>query len=172
MSVFYDKLYLGDAAKGVGVFTNVEIPFGSHILTFSGKPCNYDEVPNPYKEDFWVQVGPDLFYGPSGQLDDYINHSCDPNTGIKIVDGEVRLYSIKKIRAGKQLFWDYSTTMTMGIWIINCKCRADTCRKKVLNFRDLPMHVIRKYIDLGIVPDYVVQDLFENSPHQLTPKRR
>ena len=34
-----------------------------------------------YGLDITLQVGLDAFKLPSGSLDDFTNHSCDPNTG-------------------------------------------------------------------------------------------
>jgi len=49
--------------------------------------------------------------GPSGGVDDFFNHSCDPNAGLQIDGQKVWLVAIKNITQGEEITWDYSTTM-------------------------------------------------------------
>lgn len=133
---------------------------GQVIIEFHGKIYNYKELPSPYNNviDHYVQVGKELYMGPSGDLDDYINHSCDPNSGLRISANKVSLISIRKIYAGEEITWDYSTTMDEDNWVMNCNCGAINCRKVIQDFKYLPKPTQRKYLDLKIVPEYLSRE--------------
>jgi hypothetical protein len=134
-----------------GVFTDED------IIYFGGQIVGIEKLPTPYTadKDYFLQVGPDFFLGPSGKLDDYVNHSCDPNTGIFFNSGRVRLSSIKYILAGSQITFDYSTTMKNFNWQMSCDCGSADCRHQIKNFDELPDTIKTKYIELGIVPKYL-----------------
>ncbi len=146
-----------DASKnGKGVFANTDLKKGDIILFFSGVLFSYAQLPTPYNavEDHYVQIGADLYLGPSGALDDYFNHSCDPNAGLKIRDKEVALIAIRDIAKGEEVVWDYSTTMDEDDWEIDCRCGSAHCRHKIRDFKYLPPDIRRKYACQGIVPAY------------------
>lgn len=80
--------------------------------------------------DRYIQVGEDKYLGPSGDFDDFINHSCDPNSGIQIKGKKVVLLAIKDIKQNEEITWDYSTTMDEDDWEMDCQCGCLKCRKK------------------------------------------
>jgi len=41
--------------------------------------------------------------GPSGEVDDFFNHSCDPNAGLKITVTKAVLVAIKDISFGQEI---------------------------------------------------------------------
>ena len=41
--------------------------------------------------------------GPSGEVDDFFNHSCDPNAGLKITATKAVLVAIKDIPPGQEI---------------------------------------------------------------------
>ena len=54
-----------------------------------------------------AQVDEDLYMGPSGEADDYVNHSCDPNSAFLHRNGDHFLVALKPIAAGTELTFDY-----------------------------------------------------------------
>ena len=44
-------------------------------------------------------------------------------------------------------------------WEMTCRCGSENCRKVVREFRTLPPDVQQRYVALGIVPDYVMNNL-------------
>jgi hypothetical protein len=109
--------------------------------------------------DHYVQIGPDRYLGPSGGADDYVNHSCDPNSGLKIRGTTVDLVAIRNIEPGEEITWDYSTTMDEDDWEMDCRCGAASCRKRIRDFKQLPVPVRERYIRLGIVPQYAIDSV-------------
>lgn len=92
--------------------------------------------------------------GPSGDTDDFFNHSCAPNAGLKI-DGKVFLIAIQNIANGDEITWDYSTTMDADDWEMDCNCGSKNCRGRIRDFKYIPQDTQKRYLDLGIVPEYI-----------------
>ncbi len=79
-------LVLKESKSGKGVFANKNFKKGEKIIEFMGKLFREEELPAPYEkvEDHYLQIDKKLYMGPSGLLDDFFNHSCEPNSGLKI----------------------------------------------------------------------------------------
>ena len=155
------RLLLGDCKHGKGVFAAEDIETGSEILQFEGPIVGSADLPSPYsaENDYFLQIDDGLFLGPSGGLDDYVNHSCSPNTGVLFESGIIRLVAIASIPAGSEINFDYSTTMDNFWWEMDCSCGSEHCRRKVRNFVDLEAEIQDGYIKMGIVPDYILKKL-------------
>jgi hypothetical protein len=86
-----------------------------------------------------LQVGPETFLAEDPEhprMDDFINHSCDPNVGF--TEGTLILFALREIQKGEELFWDYSTSINEAGWKINCACGAENCRGAIQSYCDLP----------------------------------
>lgn len=76
-----------------------------------------------------VQVGPDAYLVPTTLTDgDYINHSCDPNSGIQ---GQATLIAIRDIQPGEEITYDYAMTDTSPYDEFTCCCGASVCRHRI-----------------------------------------
>jgi len=82
----------------------------------------------------------------------FANHSCDPNAGV--VDSR-RLVALRDIAAGREIRFDYSTTMDENYWTMRCRCGAPGCRGTIGDFKALPPEVRQRYLDLGVVPRFI-----------------
>lgn len=154
-------VFVAETENGRGVFAGRNYESSEPIFKFEGKIFKGDELPTPYDEvdDHYMQIGEDLYMGPSGKADDLVNHSCDPNSGVKIGGESAGLFAIRPIKKGEEITWDYSTTIVgEDDWALDCNCGSKNCRKKISDFKYLPADVRAKYIALGIVPDYVIED--------------
>ena len=127
------KVYIKSSLQhGRGVFAHEQILAGETILTFSGPLLKRAEV---REEDYHLQVGADLYLGASGEADDYVNHSCEPNAGFR--DGLV-LVARREIGAEEEITWDYSTAIDEEDFPgFACSCGATACRGAVRSFRHL-----------------------------------
>ena len=153
------RLILQKCPNGRGVFAAEKIFAGGEILTFMGPLVRREDMPaiRSQDEDYYLQVADDAFLGPSGEIDDYINHSCDPNTGV-VIDGETsKLVAIETIKRGEEIRFDYSTTMYKPVLVMNCSCGSPICRGKVVDFIFLPEEIQARYIALGVVPEYITR---------------
>lgn len=142
--------------EGKGVFANKNFKKGDKIMDFKGKYFTYEQLPAPYNKvlDHYVQIGKNLLLGPSNDLDDYINHSCNPNSGLKIKNKKAWLIAIKNIKNDQEITWDYSTTMDEDDFTMKCDCKSKNCRKIIKDFKYLPRKIQAKYAKLKIVPKY------------------
>jgi len=55
----------------------------------------------------------------------YINHSCTPNTFMRIFRGRVEFYSLRHIARGEELTCSYGETHHDGK--LRCKCSRSNC---------------------------------------------
>jgi hypothetical protein len=145
--------------KGSGVIAL--IPFAEHapIMPFSGKLYRWVELKKliPIIGDHYVQVGRDLYMGPDGNADDYVNHSCNPNSYLRCDGfGKAELFALKPIAAGEEITWDYSTTTNEADYALHCKCGSSLCRQIIGGYQTLPPSRKAYYVNLGIIPSYLL----------------
>ncbi len=154
-----DSLLIKQTKHGKGVFATRDFSSGEIIIPFKGKLFTRAELPKHYDqvEDHYVQIGEDRYLGPSGDVDDFFNHSCVPNSGLVISGKKTSLGAIKKIDKGDEVTWDYSTTMAEDEWEMDCKCGSKQCRGRIRDFKYLPATIQKRYVKLGIVPKYVLK---------------
>jgi len=152
-------LFMKQCLYGKGVFAGRGFRKGDKILAFSGPVIHRSQLPIPIlpENDYYLQIGEDFFLGPSGEPDDFVNHSCDPNAGVIVQFNSAILLAIHPIKWGDEIFFDYSTTMDNAPCEIDCHCKSPSCRGRIENFLLLPVPVQQKYVQLGIVPDYILK---------------
>lgn len=152
-------LLICETDKGKAVHTDTSIRKGEFICEFTGPTFTMDEYKKLHDPDnnHFLQIDDDLFMGPSNNLDDLINHSCNPNSGLVYRDGRVELVAIRDIKKGEELSFDYSTTMDEDLWEMKCLCGDKNCRNVVRDFKFLPVDLQKKYISLGIVMPFIVR---------------
>jgi SET domain-containing protein len=146
------KLVVRQGTHGRGVFTEEPIAAGTFIMRFTGPLLRYEQT---NMDTYALQIGPDLYIGESGGLDDLINHSCDPNAGFHIEGELADLHAIRPIAPGEEILFDYSTTFDEDDFSMTCLCGSPSCRGLIGDGRDLPEDVWQRYLALGIIPRYV-----------------
>ena len=58
----------------------------------------------------------------------YINHSCDPNCEVDIINNEIWIISVKNIKKGSELNYDYGYPFDKDDYADhNCKCGSTKC---------------------------------------------
>lgn len=86
-------------------------------------------------EDYATRIA-DNFYLVSckkGGLedDDFFNHSCSPNAGIK---GHIMMVAMRDIHTGEEVTYDYAMTDADFDYAFDCRCGQKNCRKRVTTF--------------------------------------
>lgn len=159
---------VGHTKAGKGVFSEGAISAGSLIVEFSGSYIHRSQIKDltSQNRDRFVQIDLDLAMGPSGHVDDIINHSCNPNAGLRFTGAGIMLVAIRDIRPSEELTWDYSTTWLEFPGDFTCLCASDNCRKTVGDFRTLPRITQLRYRKLGILPDYILATMLPASERQ------
>ena len=75
----------------------------------------------------------------------YINHSCDPNCEVDIIKNEIWISSIKKIKKGEELSYDYGYPFDKDDYSDHvCKCSSIKCIGYIISQDDWSKY--RKFI--------------------------
>ena len=61
----------------------------------------------------------------------YLNHSCEPNVGIK---GNIVFVAMRGIKAGEELTMDYAIFDAANRYKMSCNCQTKLCRKNINGF--------------------------------------
>ncbi len=146
-------------AKDGKLFSKVLISSGTTVFEVSGDVVPRGELSKYPQDDInqFFQINKDLFISKSGDLDDSIGHSCNPNCALKVVGHRALVVTLYQINANVELTLDYSLTSTDSheSWKMTCNCGDYNCRKIISGFNYLSEDQKQTYIKLGIVPEYV-----------------
>lgn len=90
-----------------------------------------------------------------GGVNSKINHSCEPNCGVKVNARNCHDYvAMKLIKAGEELTFDYAMeNYKIENFPEQCLCGAKTCRGKVTGWRHLSEEKKLQYD--GFMPGYL-----------------
>lgn len=86
-----------------------------------------------------TQVGPNR-WARHGGLGPKVNHSCDPNCGVRLNAGQAFDFVARRsIDAGQELTFDYAMrNYTIDHFPSECLCGAARCRGSITGWKDLP----------------------------------
>jgi uncharacterized protein len=103
------------------------------------------------------QVGEDKFLLPFGGLDDFTNHSCEPNCGLRVFSDGFDMVALRDIAVPEELTYDYSTHQEHPEEDMPCRCGTLSCRGVIRSFSTLPAALRKYYLDLGVVADFIAK---------------
>lgn len=113
------------------VVTDEDIEAGAIAFTL---PDVYTNV-----RDRWsIEIRPGFFQAYTSDVDDYINHSCDPNLALLIKADGVFFVALRDIKAGEEVTWDYETAEAELSNPFECHCGAEKCRGKITGYATHP----------------------------------
>lgn len=144
--------------SGSGVFALRRIAAGKRLLQFTGPllETQAQRFALAHSDvDEYLQVSATHYMGPSGELDDFVNHSCEPNCGLVFGDSEIWLVSLTKIATGQEVSFDYATTQNEYPHRFRCLCGSRSCRGMIGDFDELPAALKRRYHELGILSPWL-----------------
>jgi hypothetical protein len=147
-------LRIDECDVGLGVFANRDIRLGEVILRFGGRLIDFAETKRRGRwECMPLQIGPDRYFDtePPGI---FVNHSCNPNAGIR---NDCELLALRDIKAGREIRFDYSTTMDEQSFTMRCLCGDPACRHVVADFSTLPRHLQASYLAQGVVMGFIAR---------------
>ncbi len=86
-----------------------------------------------------------------------VNHSCDPNCGIRLnASGAHDIVARKPIASGHEITFDYAMrNYTIEYFPAYCRCRSPLCRDRITGWKDLPAQ--RKMDYRGFVAPYLIE---------------
>ncbi len=157
---------IASSLYGLGVFATEQIDARKKILQFDGKLISFDESLLSGNEGTnALQVGT-IQYMDIVEPGVIVNHSCEPNCGIK---DNIFLIALRKIEIGEELFYDYSTTVEEDEWSMRCSCMSDECRGIISDFKYLRKTIRRRYLEQSVVQNFI-SILYDENGDRITPK--
>jgi uncharacterized protein len=119
--------------EGTGLFASEPIPARRKIGDLGGELISIREARKRARNQERICIveshnGWALDATNDGQLR-YINHSCEPNCYVRILDRRVEIYSLRKLAVEEELSLDYGETHHNGKR--PCRCGAARCRGSI-----------------------------------------
>lgn len=109
---------------GLGLFTESAIAKDACIIEYVGKEITSEEAEtSKSKYLFEISKKRTIDGKPKWNKAGYINHSCAPNAESEIHRGRVFITSIKAIKPGEEITYDYGEEYCLD-HCIPCKCPA------------------------------------------------
>ena len=146
--------------KGNGLFSTIDIVANHTIFEFVGNILLRENIPDFTGKiaSCLLQIGSNKYLDLVGNTSYFTNHSCLPNSFVKIILNKAFLVSIRDIKKGEELTFDYSLTSTEdpSTWSMQCNCSMFKCRKLITGFYSLPKEQQSKLIIVGMVPSYAI----------------
>lgn len=137
---------------GSGVFAQQNISKGSNIIKYIGEKVSKKEGDRrsekrlkKYKNSkvsgsvyiFELNTRYDIDGSPSYNKARYINHSCRPNCEVQIIKNCIWIVSIKKIKKGDELSYDYGFEFDKEDYLDHiCKCGSSNCIGYIISSDD------------------------------------
>jgi uncharacterized protein len=145
----------GSKIQGKGVFAAKSFQPGDEILEIDDSQVVEDE--STLTAEDWA-YNADFFDGKIVIMQEperCINHSCDPNSYVKTIQGVRKVYALKNITPDEEITYDY-TINGDNEGAFPCQCGAARCRKTYLgNYFRLPAELQLEY--LPYLEDWFIQ---------------
>jgi SET domain-containing protein len=115
---------------GIGGFAREDIAAGTRVIEYVGEKITKEESlarcegSNEYI--FAIDDSHDLDGNVEGNPARFLNHSCEPNCEAQFADGRIWIVSIREVRAGEELTFNYSYDLA-DYREHPCRCGAESC---------------------------------------------
>lgn len=118
-----------------GVFADEFIPKGTKIIEYTGEKIDMEEADrrekiNDLTATTYIFILDDQYCidgAVGGNVSKYINHSCDPNLEVDVIDNKIYFFALKDIQAGEELSYDYAYEYNPDD-LVKCRCGSSKCR--------------------------------------------
>jgi SET domain-containing protein len=131
--------------QGLGAFATRFIPAGTRLIEYAGERLTTAAAEARYPEDgprhhtFLFAIDDDVVIDAAVDGNDarFINHSCDPNCDAVVDDGRIWIESIRDVRPGEELAYDYAFELEerhspAAKRRYPCSCGSANCRGTIL----------------------------------------
>ena len=117
--------------NGKGCFATIDFARGRKIAEYTGERIPDREAQRRARGRAKLRICDidgrwSLDGSRGGNGTHYINHSCEPNSYMKIIYGHILFYALRNIRAGEEITIDYVATLHSDQK--RCLCGAPACR--------------------------------------------
>ena len=122
----------GTPPHGFGSRATSVIPAGTSVATFGGiakSRSEFSQFPAERRSRS-IQVNTNLFFlgPPTREPGDSINHSCEPNCGMR---NATTIVAMRDIAVGEELTFDYAMSDASDYDEFDCNCGTALCRGRV-----------------------------------------
>ncbi len=148
------------SSNGMGTFAKKNIKKGMLLMIFGGYVLSHKEEKGLPKKisDLGIQIENGFTIGPisasQNLFGNFVNHSCEPNAGIR---GQISLYSMRNIKKGEEICFDYGTVLfgskNKPTYEMKCHCHSKTCRNVITDLDWKKPELQKKY--KGYFPYYI-----------------
>jgi hypothetical protein len=147
-----EKIHIGRTKNtGRGLFANAKLKKNQILFTVKGEIKVESYGPNYWIGARWFGIDDQTWLSTSkDSYAYYLNHSCNPNSGLK---DQVVVVAMRDIEEGEEITLDYSITEADPYWKMKCKCGNENCRKIIRSIQFLPEETYRRYEPF--VPDFL-----------------
>jgi len=145
---------MNETKFGRAVFATADIQAGETIGIFAGEKYRGEtalDLPN-IMVDHAIQVGSHEYVHGHKQLAELINHSCEPNCGIR---NHTEVFAMRDIQEGEQITWDYRMSEDSN-WKLDCQCGSIRCTGYVEGFTSLPDDIKMEYLKKGAISEWLI----------------
>ncbi len=120
------------AIQGSGLFTDAAIKARSKLGEFTGERISVREARRRAKGAKRISIvelssTQAVDGGVGGGPFQFVNHSCEPSTFIRIAYGRIEFYALRDLRPGDEITCDYGDSHHNGK--LPCGCGSARCRK-------------------------------------------
>jgi SET domain-containing protein len=131
------------AIHGRGAFATRLIPAGTRLIEYAGERLTPAEADAKYPDEsqytvlFAVDSDVVIDAAVNGNAARWINHSCDPNCDAVVEDGRIWIETIRDVRPGEELAYDYALILkerhtSAAKRRFPCHCGTGLCRGTLL----------------------------------------
>jgi SET domain-containing protein len=120
------------AIEGRGIFAIEKIEKGEVVTIKGGHIFDRQKLSELEKNlgSAEIQISEDLFIGPVTKEERegamlFLNHSCDPNVGVK---GQIIFVAMRDIQPGEEITHDWAMTDDDDATKMKCNCGSTKCR--------------------------------------------
>jgi SET domain-containing protein len=131
---------------GKGVFAVAAIPKGEVLIEYIGEIIDWPEALRRHPHDpsdphhtfyFHIDEKHVIDANVGGNAARWINHACEPNCEADEVDGRVFIKSLRALKPGQELFYDYGLIIDDRYTPklkkeYECRCGSKKCRGTML----------------------------------------
>lgn len=122
------KIELRRAGAGAGVFAVAAVDAGEVLMALAHV---FVDAPAMHT----IQLDEHLHQAGTGEIDDYLNHSCAPNTALDFQ--RLQLVALRPLVAGEELSFNYLSSEWDMAAPFACNCGAPGCLGQIRGFSHL-----------------------------------
>ena len=152
-------LIIKKSRNGNGIFSARDFLAGEKIFEVTGTFMTGDEddeVDEKTRANAF-RYDSEKYISPNGEIGDFLNHSCEPNSRVVKSRGKLFVVAVNAIAKSAEIVIDYSTIIAPDdSWEMDCNCGSGKCRGTIGKFNSLPKRTRQKYVSARMVPHYIL----------------